>query len=323
MESRYFHTVPDGKSVCPERPRRKVPMSRFFCVHQTFVLSPDFCAFTSRFFCLHPTFVRSTDFCAFMSKISCIQWLPCVHVQTFVRSPDLFAFRSFCAFMSGLSCVHQTFRAFMSRHTWVQQTFRAFICRLSCVQQAFRAFMSRLSCVQQTFRAFMSRLSCVQQTFRAFICRLSCVFLVSRLCKFERTTPQSCVYLGLEISVLDLRLGSFRSEIKKYFVLSRFGEETFCFTREIFLKGICLVFKISSFFEKQVTHFIEHRIQAIVNNSFHFQVLIWSRHRFMSSFKKSHYYYNYFLRSHKKTSFCCISIIKYIKWYDWFCTGLI
>ena len=45
--------VPDRKSICPDRPRRKVPMSRLSCVQdQTFVRSPDY---------------------------------SCVHVQTFVR----------------------------------------------------------------------------------------------------------------------------------------------------------------------------------------------------------------------------------------------
>ena len=81
--------------------------------------------------------------------------LSCVHVQTFVRSPD------FRAFMFRLSCVHV-------------QTFVR-----SCSD--FRAFMSRLSWVRQTFVRSCS-------DFRAF-------FYVSRLCNFERTTPPSCVRL--------------------------------------------------------------------------------------------------------------------------------
>ena len=45
-ESRYVQTVPEGKCLCPDRPRRKVPISRLSCVHQTFVRScPDFRAF--------------------------------------------------------------------------------------------------------------------------------------------------------------------------------------------------------------------------------------------------------------------------------------
>ena len=163
--------VPDGKSICPDRPRRKVPMSRPSQTEsayvQTFVRSPDLRAFMSRLSCVHQTFVRSCpDFRAFTR-------LSCVHVQTFVRSPD------FRAFMSRLSCVHQTFvrspdfRAFMSRLSCVHQTFvrscpdfRAFT-KISCVHvQNFRAF-TKLSCVRQTFvrssdiRA-STRLSCVQ-----------------------------------------------------------------------------------------------------------------------------------------------------------------
>ena len=96
-ESRYVQTVPNGKYLCPDRPRRKVPMSRLSCVHQTFVRScPDFRAFI-RFSCVHvQTFVRSSDFREFIR-------FSCVH-QIFVRScPD------FRAFMSRLSCVHQIF----------------------------------------------------------------------------------------------------------------------------------------------------------------------------------------------------------------------
>ena len=166
-ESPYVQTVPDGKFLFPDRPRRKVPMSRFSCVHQIFVRScPDFRAFT-RFSCVHvQTFARSTDIRAFMSRLSCVQQVSCVH-QTFVSSPD------FRAFMSRLSCVHQTFVRSCP-------DFRAFISRLSCVHR-FRAF-TRFSCVHQNFvcspdfRAFMSRLSCVHQMFvrscpdfRAFI----------------------------------------------------------------------------------------------------------------------------------------------------------
>ena len=95
--SKYIQTVPDGKYLCPDRPRRKLPMSRLSCVRQTFVRScPDFRAFT-RLSCVHVhTFVRSPDFSAFNRFL-------CVHVQTFVRSTD------FRAFMSRLLCVHPIF----------------------------------------------------------------------------------------------------------------------------------------------------------------------------------------------------------------------
>ena len=113
--------VPDGKSICPDRPRRKVPMSRPSQTEsayvQTFVRSPDLRAFMSRLSCVHQTFVRSCpDFGAFMSRLSSVH-------QTFVRSPD------FRAFMSRLSCVRQTFVR-------------------SCPD--FREF-TKLSCVRQTF----------------------------------------------------------------------------------------------------------------------------------------------------------------------------
>ena len=141
--------------------------------------------------------------------------------------------------MIRLSCVHQIFRAFMIRFSCVHQTNRAFMIRLSCVHKTIRAFMIRLSCVHQTIRAFVIRLSYVHQTFRAFMTRLSCVhqtfvrscadfrafirpfvrscadfcpfLLVSRPCKFERTTPPSCVHLGLDKSTFRLgpHLGKF------------------------------------------------------------------------------------------------------------------
>ena len=125
-ESRYVQTVPDGKCLCPDRPRRKVPTSQTESAY---------------------------DLRAFMSRPSCVH-------QTFVRScPD---FRAF----TRLSCVHQTIRAFMIRLSCVHQTIRAFMIRLSCVHQTIRAFMIRLSCVHQTIRAFMIRLSCVFPCFQ-------------------------------------------------------------------------------------------------------------------------------------------------------------
>ena len=144
--------VPDGKSICPDRPRRKVPMSRPSQTEsayvQTFVRSPDLRAFMSRLSCVHQTFVRSCpDFRAFTR-------LSCVHVQTFVRScPD---FRAF----DRLSCVHQTFVrspdfcAFMSRTFVRSPNFRAFA-RLSCVHDQTFVRSPDYSCVHvQTFVRF-------------------------------------------------------------------------------------------------------------------------------------------------------------------------
>ena len=100
--SKHVQTVPDGKCLCPDRPRRKVPMSRPSQTEgayvQTFLRKTEFRAFMSRLPCVHQTIVRScSDFRTFNR-------FPCVHAQTFVRScPD------FCSF-NRLSCVHvQTF----------------------------------------------------------------------------------------------------------------------------------------------------------------------------------------------------------------------
>ena len=123
-ETRYVQTGPDGKCLCPDRPRLKVPMSRPSQTEsgyvQTFVRSKFFVRFScvrrqicpdhprpkqymSRLSCvLVQTIVRSNSnscvqrqiFRAFMSRPSC------VHVQTIVRSPD------HRAFMSRPSCVH-------------------------------------------------------------------------------------------------------------------------------------------------------------------------------------------------------------------------
>ena len=102
--SKHAQTVPDGKYLCPDRPRRKLPMSRLSCVHVQ-------------------TFVRSPDFRAFLSRLRAFTRLSSVHVQTFVRSPD------FRAFLSRLSCVHQIyllspgFSALMSRLLSLRQFF--------------------------------------------------------------------------------------------------------------------------------------------------------------------------------------------------------
>ena len=112
--------VPDRKSICPDRPRRKVSMSRPSQTEsayvQTFVRSkffvrsscvqksscPDFRAFKIAYV---QTFVRSKR--KFVrSKINNL----CVHVQTIVRSKVL---------MSRLSCVQNClcpdFRAFQKK----------------------------------------------------------------------------------------------------------------------------------------------------------------------------------------------------------------
>ena len=113
-ESAYVQTVPDSKCLCPDRPRRKVDMSRLSCVQnfscvlrafedkyvQTIPdrnkICPDFRAFLSRPSCA-PTQIRAfnakflvrpcTDHRAVMSRPSCVQ------IQTIVRScPDFRAF---------------------------------------------------------------------------------------------------------------------------------------------------------------------------------------------------------------------------------------
>ena len=101
-ESAYVHTVPDSKCLCPDRPRRKVDMSRLSCVQNfSCVLRafegkyaqtiPDRNGICPDVSCvLVQTIMRSKSnscvqrqiFSASMSRPSC------VHVQTFVRSPD-------------------------------------------------------------------------------------------------------------------------------------------------------------------------------------------------------------------------------------------
>ena len=94
-ENANVQTVPDSKCLCPDRPRRKVDMSRLSCVQN---FSCVLRAFEDKYVQTIPD--RNSicpDFRAFLSRQSC------VHVQTIVRScPD------HRAFMSRLSCVHQT-----------------------------------------------------------------------------------------------------------------------------------------------------------------------------------------------------------------------
>ena len=125
-ESRYIQTIPDRKRLC----REFCAFTRILCFQRTFVRSPEFRAFMSILSCVHQTFVRSCqdfwafnkfpyrspDFRVFMSRLSCVHksfmhLCPdffCVHVPTFVRSPDFRAITRFCLFMASFSCVHQT-----------------------------------------------------------------------------------------------------------------------------------------------------------------------------------------------------------------------
>ena len=136
-QSGYVQTGPDGKCLCPDRPRLKVPMSRPSQTEsgyvQTFVRSKIFvrssCVrrqicpdhprpkqYMSRLSCvLVQTIVRSNSnscvqcqiFSASMSRPSS------VHVQTIVRSnPD------HRAFISRLSCVHQTEKKISAEKKW-------------------------------------------------------------------------------------------------------------------------------------------------------------------------------------------------------------
>ena len=222
--SKYVQTVPDGKYLCPDRPRRKLPMSRLSCVHQTFVRScPDFRAFT-KLSCVHvQTFVRSPDFRAF-NQFLCVhvqtfvrspdfrafnQFL-CVHVQTFVRSPDFRAFNQF-------SCVHvQTFvrspnfRSFNQFSCVHVQTFeRSTDLVRSCPEfRAFnrpRAFMSRLSCVHLQvyllspgFSAFISTFLSLRQSFvrlYSYFCPFNGFSFVHRV--FVLSCPDFCALIKL------------------------------------------------------------------------------------------------------------------------------
>ena len=171
-ESRYVQTVPDGKCLCPDPPRRKVPMSRlscvqnFSCVHRAFK-SPHVQTFVrsklpmSRLSCVpkENSCVPNLIICAFMSRLSCVQKALCpdfrafknAYVQTFVRSK-----RKFVRSKNNNLCVHvQTFvRSKMP------------MSRLSCVSKENSCAPKIIIC------AFMSRLSCVQKClcpdFRAF-----------------------------------------------------------------------------------------------------------------------------------------------------------
>ena len=117
--SKYVQTVPDEKTrpkflVFPSRlhafRRFHDLMSRCYCVYQISVCFPDFRAFMSRLPCVHvQTFVRSfPDFFSFIFRIPCVHFwdllafmyrLQYAHIQTFVCScPDyLRSYSGFCA----------------------------------------------------------------------------------------------------------------------------------------------------------------------------------------------------------------------------------
>ena len=209
--------VPDRKSICPDRPRRKVSMSRPSQTEsayvQTFVRSkffvssscvqksscPDFRAFKIAY---GQTFVRSKR--KFVrSKIDNL----CVHVQTFVRSK----------FFVSSSCVQKSscpdFRAFKIAYgqTFVRSKrkfVRSKIDNLCVHVQTFvrsKLPMARLSCVPKEnscapkliICAFMSRLSCVQKAlcpdFRAF-----------KETYVQTYVQTLCVHFGLDISTFGL-----------------------------------------------------------------------------------------------------------------------
>ena len=102
----------------------------------------------------------------------------------------------FPAFISRLSCVQQTF----VRSCPDLRASTRFLCAHPIFVRSYPNFreFNRLSCVHgETFVRSSDR-SCVHvQTFVLF-------FRVSRLCKFERTKPPSCVHLRLDISTFRL-----------------------------------------------------------------------------------------------------------------------
>ena len=141
--------VPDRKSICPNRPRRKVSMSRLSCVQ-------NFSCFHRAFKSPHvQTFVRSK---LSMSRLSCVP-------KENSCAPKLII----CAFMSRLSCVQKTlypdFRAF--KIVYVQTFVRS-------KGKFVRSKIDNLCVHVQTIvssKGLMSRLSCVQKC----LCSLLCV----------------------------------------------------------------------------------------------------------------------------------------------------
>ena len=147
--------VPDPKWICPDRSRRKVPMSRPSQTQSAYVQTvPD-----GKWIC--PDFRAFKNFCAFLVRSKTNMSRPSqtetVYVQTFVRScPDhrallLRAFEDkYVQTIPDRNSICPDFRASMSRPScgYVQTTLRS--------NPDYRAFMSRLSCVHQTEKKITS-----------------------------------------------------------------------------------------------------------------------------------------------------------------------
>ena len=102
VPSRYVQTVPHGKCLCPDPPRRKVPMSRQSCVN---------------FSCNHRAFKRP-------------------HVQTFVRS-KLPMSRLSCVPKENSCAPKSIICAFMSRLSGVQKCLSRLLCDFSAFKMAY------------------------------------------------------------------------------------------------------------------------------------------------------------------------------------------
>ena len=139
-ESRYVQTVPDRKCLCPDTPRRKMPMSRLSCVQES--SCPDFRGFKRPFV---ETFVRSK---LPMSGILCVP-----------NQKSSAAILIFCAFLSRLSCFQKTlcrdFIVFKIAYIWIFECYKPKTVRckigILCVFAEImlsKDLMSRLQCVQ-------------------------------------------------------------------------------------------------------------------------------------------------------------------------------
>ena len=200
-ESRYVQTVPDGKCLCPDPPRRKVPMSRlscvqkFSCVHRAFK-SPHVQTFVrskfpmSRLSCVpkENSCAPKLITCAFMSRLSCVQKALCpdfrafknAYVQTFLRSKRKFVrskinnlrvhFQTIVrskGFMYRLSCVQNTYvQTFVrSKRKLVRSKINNLCVHVQTIVRS-KGLMSRLSCVQKClcpdFLAFQKKIRALQ-----------------------------------------------------------------------------------------------------------------------------------------------------------------
>ena len=178
--------VPGRKSICPNRPRRKVSMSRLSCVQN--------------FSCVHRAFKSLHVQTLVRSKLPKSR-LPCVPTENSC-APKLII----CAFMSRLSCVQKTlcpdFRAFKIAYvqTFVRSKGKFVRSKIdnSCVHvQTFvrsKMPMSRLLCVpyqkpstaKLIFCALLSSLSCFQKT----LCRDFSALKMAHLQTFEFSKPK-------------------------------------------------------------------------------------------------------------------------------------